>query len=134
MTSSVAISRGTATNLPIVRNTVNFMTSSANVSLQKRPIRVVIYFHYSDQAKGSANGRFWLESRHEQDVFLLYKTPTQDPGPSQWVSGRFPWMQSRRGVQPTTHTHLVPRLRIRGATPHSPASSWHAHEQFCLYI
>jgi len=136
MTSSVAVSRGTAMNFPILRNAVNFTTSSANISLQKHPIRGVIYFHYSDQALGSANGRFWLESRHEQDVFPPYKTHThtQDLGPSHWVSGRYPWMQSRWGVQPTTRAHLVPRLRIHGATPHSPASLWHAHEQFYLYI
>jgi len=48
--------------------------------------------------------------------------PTQPP--VQWVLRHFPWELNGRGVKLTTHLHLDPRLRKRGATPPPHMSSW----------
>jgi len=44
--------------------------------------------------------------------------------PSQWIKGAFPCGYSGRGVKMTTHLHLVPRSRMRGATLQYAFVAW----------
>jgi hypothetical protein len=54
-------------------------------------------------------------------MVLFHIVPTPALGstqrPMQWVPALFPRGWSGRGVKFTTHLHLVPRLRMRGAMP-----------------
>jgi len=57
-------------------------------------------------------------------AILRTECPYRILGPPSLLSsgyrGLFSWVQSGRGVKLTTHVHLVPRLRIRGARPPLP--------------
>jgi hypothetical protein len=65
-------------------------------------------------------------------------------GPPSLLSNRYqgllPWGQSYRGVKLTTHPHLVPRLRMRGAIlplPQYAFTTWcsvKAQGQFYLFL
>jgi hypothetical protein len=66
--------------------------------------------------------------------FSLHHRVQNGPGgPSSLLSngyqGLFPWGQNGREVKPTTHLHLVPRSRIRGAIPPLPQYAFMA---WCL--
>jgi len=52
----------------------------------------------------------------------LVRRPTLGP-PIQWVPGALTPGVKRPGMKLTTHLHLVPRLRMRGAIPHLPNAS-----------
>jgi hypothetical protein len=62
----------------------------------------------------------WLESRQGLGIFLFTTAGSrQDLGPNEY-EGPFSWGQSSRDVRLTTHLHLVPRSRMRGAIPPIP--------------
>jgi hypothetical protein len=71
-------------------------------------------------------GRPGFNSRQGQGYFLIATTarPALEPTQTriQWVlgGGGLPSLLKRPGREAATHIQLVPRLRIRGAMPHSP--------------
>jgi len=50
-----------------------------------------------------------------KNYFYIYRTP-----PNHWYRGLLFREQSGRSVKPTSHLHLLPRLRIRGSIPPLP--------------
>jgi hypothetical protein len=75
----------------------------------------------------SQESRFYF--RQKQDFLLRPTTSEPILGPTQpairWEPENILWDQSCQGVNLTTHSHLVLRLRIREASyPLAHASSW----------
>jgi hypothetical protein len=62
-----------------------------------------------------------FESRQGMGIFLFTTASRPALGPAiQWVPGLIPWGWSGRGMTLTTHLHLVPKSRMRGAIPPLP--------------
>jgi hypothetical protein len=83
--------------------------------------RAVIAQSVQCWAMGWTIGVLGFDSRWEWEFFSLPPRPERLWGPPSLLSngyqGLCPWGQSGRGVKLTTHLHLVPRLRMRGAVP-----------------
>jgi hypothetical protein len=88
-----------------------------------------IYLHLYRNSLVSIVTRLWsgrpgFDSRQEQEFFLFATAFRQTSLLFNEEREIFTWVKGVRGVKLTTHLHLVQRLRMRGAIPPLPHTSW----------